>query len=63
MNQPSQEKTAWEQFCKTGAVSDYIAYRQVVDYTRVQPAGTVEEEPYADSHRRAGGAGETPGGA
>ncbi len=36
-----QEQALWEQFCRTGAVSDYLEYRAEAAQTRPAP----QEEP------------------
>ena len=55
----TQERECWEQFCRTGLVSDYLEYRAAVDYRRAAPG---EEATDADRDKSGGALGPEHGG-
>lgn len=61
-----QEQERWEQFCRTGLISDYLEYRSAAGYSRRTPEeDLVPEEGEQDAAWDQGGGalGQKPGGA
>lgn len=55
-----RERERWEQFCRTGLVSDYLEYRAAVDYHRAVPPG--EDVIHADRDQGSGALDQEYGG-
>ena len=59
----TREQECWEQFLKTGLVSDYLEYRGAVNYSERAPQGAVpagEEQGNAGWDQGGGAAGQKP---
>ena len=60
-----RERSCWEQFCRTGLISDYLEYRGAVDCRRGAPEeghAPEEDSRYAAWDQRGGALGQKPGG-